>query len=295
MSQLDKLLKIDVENIETSKRALLSIFPESLILVEHFIDYFNDVFVEFGQESDYDRHQGLISKWAKDFSVSDTEILEFLRSAVLIGENHPNDKSQGAKEAIEEAQTILVRTMLCMRLQRDFMFGLSNILQGKITPAIGYVRIQAETMGIMKLMINNTTLALDWLNSSSANSTFYNDWHGKIKQAIKELNLNFDYNFASGHAIHSRVGGISKGILIGFKDKKPGEIVLSFREFDSPKELFYWFAYFMRVHKKIIDNIKTAIPELKKEDLFNNHFNSLQYLENKVWHIAKKIKDEIKP
>ena len=54
---LYKLIKLDTENIETSKNALLDIFPKSLELIEHFNNYFNDVFEELGKECDFDKHQ----------------------------------------------------------------------------------------------------------------------------------------------------------------------------------------------------------------------------------------------
>jgi len=292
---LDKLLTLDNENIEISKNALLSIFPKSLELVEHFNNYFNNVFEEFGKECDVNKHQSLISKWAKDLNASGLDILQFLRSAKLIGKAKSGDYTENAKESLLDAQTILVRVILCMRLQRDFLFGISELLKCRITPAIGYIRLQAETAGIMKVMTENNLIATDWLSSiSQKDNNFYRDWHKTIKDSLKSLNLGSDYDLASSLALHSRVGGIAKGMIIGHKYKKPGEMVLNYQEIDDPKELFFWFGYYIRFHKKIVNNIKTIIPELKKDYTFDLTFNSLELHENSVWNITKKLSREIK-
>ncbi len=292
---LEKLLKLDNDNIEISKSALLSIYPKALELVDHFNNYFNDVLKEFGKECDFDKHQSFVSKWAKDLNVSGIEVLQFLRSAKLIGNAKTGDKTESAQVSLLDAQTILVRIILCMRLQRDFLFGISDLLKCRISPATGYIRLQAETAGIMKAMTENNLIATDWLSSMTiSDNKFYLAWHKTIKKAIKSLKLESAYNLASNLALHSRIGGIAKGIIIGEKYKRPGELVLNYQEIEDQKELFYWFGYFMRFHKKIVDNIKIIIPELQKDYTFDHTFTSLEIQENNVWNIAKKLDKEIK-
>lgn len=289
---LDFLFECDTHNAEEAKQGLKQIFPNSLKLIDYYLQFFTDFAHLWGSECSYDKNQRVINDWAKTHNVKGIEILRYLNSATLIGKPTKIDKTQQAKSALVTAQSISVRSFLLMRLHRDFLYGLSDLLRFRITPSIGYIRIQSETSGLLKFFAENqtSTIVNEWLSTHTKEEgrSFHNKWHSKIKREIRILGLDGDYDSASGLALHSRIGGIAMGALIGSKDTNPGELRLNFQEIDDINDLFFWFGYYMRFHRKIIEKVELLFPEVSKDKIITEKFTSMLNLEQTLWEESKK-------
>jgi len=268
MSELDQILKIDSDNVEKTKRLLAQISPDSIEAIEVGTKALNQLGKVWGEQCKYDQYNEILELWGSEKGVSGNELLGMLKQATLIGPPPSGDSTADAKVNLDKATAVLARTYLILRLQRDFLFGMTDLLRLRITPALGYLRIQAETVGILKLLSDSPHIAQEWLNADIGESgkKFFNKHNRKVIKSISDLNLYDYYNRGSSLALHSRVGGVTAGLLIGDKNiAHPGIIQLNFQETDSPTVLFLWFCAYLRFHKLVLDQVNQFVPELDSD------------------------------
>jgi hypothetical protein len=169
-----------------------------------------------------------------------------------------------AKDAVEKAYSVVARIYLLLRLRRDFLFGLADLLRLRLTTAIGYLRVQAESIAALALMGGDPALARDWLAtcSRSEGKEFYRKHHQRIVQKLKQLDLYDYYEDGSNMSLHSRAFGVAPGIIIGEKGSPQGHIKLTYQEIDDAVILFLWFCVYLRAHEKMIKKLLEALPEV---------------------------------
>jgi hypothetical protein len=205
---------------------------------------------------------------------------------VLIGQANPQDSSGLAKESFHKAVSIIARAQLTLRLGRDFLFGITDLLRLRITPALGYLRLQAESMGILRLLYEHPEMGEEWLASADYDKgkAFFDKWNSRVVEKIRAYGLHRDYVRGSNVALHSRASGITMGFLLGEKEKeRPGEIRLLYQEIDDAGMLFIWFGVFLRFHRKLFLKVKDAIPELDDSQINASSIPTFLKLEDMIW------------
>lgn len=264
MTRADFLLAADFENAVKSKEALVGLFPEALDVVEAGAALFETLAREWGKICDYDDHHEVMGRWADSLGLKDDDALGFLSQAELIGQPPAADSSADAKRSFISAIAVVARAYLMIRIARDYIFGVTDILRLRITPATGYIRLQAESAGLLKLMSTEPEAAQAWFNSMIKNEgkEFYNVWHPKVKQQITDLGFREAYADASEQALHSRPWGVTRGVLIGAKGKPRGRIELIYQEEDEPILLLFALARYVGFHRRLCDSAASVYPEL---------------------------------
>jgi len=285
-SRLDRLIDCDTENIKESKRALVSIEPRSLECLEHAVSAFEQLAESFGKVCECDKHNRIINDWARGLGLRGETAANFLRDAVPIGRASSQDSFGLAKESYHKAVSIIARAQLTLRLGRDFLFGITDLMRLRITPAFGYLRLQAESTGILRLLYEHPEMGEEWLASADYDKgkAFYDKWNREIVERIRAYGLHPDYVRGSNMALHSRASGITMGFLLGEKEKdKPGEIRLLYQEIDDAGMLFIWFGAFLRFHRKLFLKMKDVIPELDDSHVNASSILSFLKLEDLIW------------
>jgi len=262
--EIDRLSDCDANNLAESRRVLLALHRESLNAVDDCAKLLEHVGVLFGQTCKYDKYQQQLDEWLKTQSGEPAQHVKFLEQATLIGKREGHDVIANAKRALESGNAVIARTYLVLRLGRDFLFGLSDLLRLRLTSMLGYLRIQVETAAILTLISSDSAMAVDWLNTADLKrgTEFYKKHHQRIIKKLKELSLHRYYEQGSSMALHSRVLGVASGIMIGKQIGSPGTVRLTYQEIDDHVILLLWFCVYLRAHKEIIDALPQALPEL---------------------------------
>ena len=285
-SKLNSLVGKDSDNIAASRQALNDIEPASLMAVEKAAEVLDNVPQLFGKICEYAKHHKVVSDWALSMGLRGEEELQLVRDAVLIGKPQASDQSEMAKESLEKAVSIISRCQLSLRLGRDFLFGTTDLLRLRITPALGYLRLQSETIAILRLLYEKPQMSEEWLASAypDGGKPFYDKWHREILKRIRDFGLHPDYLFGTNMALHSRASGLSMGIMVGASEKEiPGQTRFAYQEADDPGTLFFWFGMFLRFHQKLLLHLKDIFPELDSSAIDSSGLPEFLRLEQTVW------------
>ena len=292
MSNLDKLLTIDNENIDKIKRMLGEISPDCMEAIEIGTTAFERLGKAWGEHCQYDRYREDLQRWGTEKGVVGDEMLRMLKDATLIGSPPTGDSTPNAKLSLDKGTAVIARTYLMLRLQREFLYGVTDILRLRVTPALGYLRIQTETIGLLKLIHDSPHVAQEWLDADKgeAGKEFFNNHNGQVIKNIRDLNLYEDYNRGSSMALHSRVGGVMAGILIGGKRiEHPGIIQLTYQESDNPTIIFLWFCVFLNCHRRILDQIDRFVPALDADAIRQTNADRFGELVTNLWNILERM------
>lgn len=280
-SNIDNFIEIDQNNFDESKRALQELNSSSLETAEELYDFLNFIATEFGKVCGYDAQQKKFNKAINSIPPAGDvkEFIKLLELSPIIGTINGEDPIGDGKKALENGYSIVVRTFLLLRLARDFLRGLTEILKLRITPAIGILRLQAESIALISLIKDNSEIAHSWINAISTGKSllFFNKYHSRIVEKIKSFDLYDIYQRGSNMSQHSRIYGVGLGAIIGGKIAPPGTISLTFQEIDSQVFLLFWFYDFLRIHLNIIEKM----PEITSEidftgDTTQNKLNNLR-------------------
>lgn len=263
--EIDRLAECDKANLSESKRALLNLNTNSLAATDECAQLLENIGLSFGQACDYDKYNDQLNDWMKTQSGSAEEKFHFLEQATLIGQVGGTDPVAEAKGALVKACSVVARAYLLLRLRRDFLFGLTDLLRLRLTSAIGYLRVQTESIAILALLGGDSAMAVDWLNTCSRDEgkEFYKKYHRRIVEKLKELDLYDYYEDGSNMSLHSRVFGVAPGIGIGKKGVPQGRIKLTYQEVDDAVILFLWFCVYLRAHERMIKKLPEALPEVE--------------------------------
>jgi hypothetical protein len=199
-----------------------------------------------------------------------------------------HDPVAEAQDALRKGNSVIARVYLLLRLERDFLFGLSDLLRLRVTSMFGYLRVQTETVAILTLSSTDWAMAVDWLNSLEGGKEFYKKYQGRIINKLRQLGLHHYYEDGSNTSLHSRVGGVAPGILIGGKKQTPvRQLRLTYQEIDDKVTLFLWFCVFLKAHKEMIDKLPEAVPEIDFSQIdvgrFGTMIESLWATLNPLW------------
>lgn len=265
--QIDGLLDCDKGNIEQTRQALLDIHKDSLRAVDECADLFHRIGVLYGESGEFDKHNPTVQRWFKGKGGDPEQNLTSLRQAKLIGTVEGADLDAEAKAALERIDSVMARTYLLLRLGRDFLFGVTDLLRLRITSIHGYIRIQTESAAIIALSGAKDCgeFGTDWLHAYDSENgiKFYRKYHhSRILPKLKDLGLYDRFNSGSNIALHSRIGGVLGGIVSGQKNAKPGEIRLLYQEETSAVVIFYWFSFYLQAHQDILHALPKALPEV---------------------------------
>lgn len=275
MDLIDEFLDVDQKNILETKRVLYETDNSSLVainLCSKLLQKFADV---FGDKCNYSTNELIFNKWAKEQNLPFDEAFKLVKDSILIGSKDiENDDTSKAKKSIENIYSILSRIYLLLRLRRDFFLGMAELLRLRYTTAIGYYRLQCESIALLKVFSDMPSIAQEWMSafSTELSKKFYYKFHKKIVNVIKDFGLYSDYERAASFSMHSRILGLASGLIIGNKDsagKNKRVTRLVYNEIDDKISLFIWFTNYLKFHEKLILKLPYVLPEFENVDFDN--------------------------
>jgi hypothetical protein len=279
----DNLIESDEHNFRESKRVLAEFDPRALQAVDEFARLLTDIGDAFGKNSDYDKHNLALNEWLRSQAGDPEKIVRSLEDSAPPDEQDITDPDQQAREHLYRANSVIARTYLILRLRRDFLFGIADLLKLRLIPALGYLRIQSESTAILALMANSPAMAVDWLNPE-AGRKFYNRYHGEVVKKMRSLGIYEYYDQGSEMALHSRVHGVIPGVLVDQEANRRGEISITYQEFADPIDFLAWFGIFLQAHERLLAGIAEGFPEVSFNELNPNKYSEIAYT------VAEKLK-----
>jgi hypothetical protein len=97
---------------------------------------------------------------------------------------------------------------------RQFKWGATDLLRGRSTAVLGYGRLQAESVGLVHLFLQQPAAAQEWFAATSHDlgKAFYRKHQTKLVDLMRDHpGLEQAYKRGSGEALHVRVWVILRG------------------------------------------------------------------------------------
>jgi hypothetical protein len=155
-------------------------------------------------------------------------------------------------------------------IDRAYHWGVTDLLRMRLTPAIGYQRIEAEAFALICRMRDHPHIARKWKDivSDDDGVNFYKKNQGALRVEMTGAKLDFAYDSASGIALHVRFAGAAYGFRQESREEGETfvhEMKLLCQELD-PKEPQYFLAQtlgFLRTQDRIFAALPSAFPEVR--------------------------------
>lgn len=163
MTELDQLLEVDNDNIGVSTHNLRAVAPRSLELIELCACALKHLFSEYGGVCGYDDLQERLEVASTKIPGYGLEMLNHIYDSVLIGQVDGEDPVGDAHKVMLAELNIMSRVMLCLRVGREFMFSMSDLLRLRVSSSLGVLRTQAETVALIRMLGQDQDLGRQWL------------------------------------------------------------------------------------------------------------------------------------
>jgi hypothetical protein len=265
--EIDKLLEVDKYNVSLTRKVLNDFSPTLPEAINRASVLYKTVNRIFSQN--LNNHYQKLLHACREAHISNLRELKH-----KIDEQKPSNGRNlysKAKAEYEEFLSRETRAALLVRLGILYVTAAADILRMRLTGPQSYMRLQCETIALMKLMHDDATVAHKWRKiQSEGGRIFYKKYQSKLKSILKSFSLDREYDSASAIALHSRFSGLALGLRASssIKDGKVNQdIRINVQEFDpeKPHVFLVFVLQLLRVQQRIFSNLPTASPEIKDE------------------------------
>jgi len=257
MSELDELIQADGENISNSRRALTSFHPELSAALDTAAEMFKTLSRCMIGVLDDSADLATLADCAKELGIDENTLLSRIES------DRPDAVLDRARAAKLKYLARRARGIVFLLLQRHFMWAATDLLRARITAAFGYGRQQAESLALLFLMRDDSSIAKRWLKivSDSEGIQFYRKFQDRIRTEIDRLDLSGVYEEGSGASLHVRFKSAFRGLSF---EGGPDEIRLFYQEVreDDPFSYFLEVLSFLGIQVRVFQALGDAFPEV---------------------------------
>ena len=182
----------------------------------------------------------------------------------------PNLSNGGMDKATSnEWDAKLMRGFLLCRIGVLYGIAAAKFLRMRITTPFACIRIQCESLTLIKLMHESPELAQEWreIATDEQGAAFYRKYQSRVKEVLRSYSLAFSYDKASSLILHSRFPGIT----FGYQRLSPPDIdqlndffSLYAQEFnpDRPDPFLVYLIHMIIVQERIFSNLSNAALEI---------------------------------
>jgi hypothetical protein len=114
---------------------------------------------------------------------------------------------------VAEVQTKYQQGFLFARLGVLYAAAVADLLRMRLTAPLGYMRLQCESIALLKLMSEDFSITQQWVNiqSDKDGKAFFQKYQKRVMSILSTYDLADIYNQTSGSAMHSRFIGLARG------------------------------------------------------------------------------------
>ena len=179
----------------------------------------------------------------------------------------PHDVPLDNSPIVVEFVTKYQRGLLFTRIGVLYATAVADLLRMRLTAPLGYVRLQCESIALLKLMSEDSSIVQQWVNiqTDKDGTAFYKKYQPRVMSILSTYNLSDAYNQASGSALHSRFSELARGYKF-IRSEDDLRIIqghrINVQEFDPDKPQSFMLRVIfivLRVQALILANLKDAV------------------------------------
>lgn len=259
MTTTDELLRADSTNVPIALDLLRSFDPATSTVFETadgLFAAFNRCAAESYSHQDAADDERLAAL-ANGLSLSRDELIERIRSDESLS---PIDEARTTWNAMGARYS---KKIVLLLLSRYFRWGVADLLRLRITPVLGYGRLQAEACALLRLFVDNPRRAEEWQRTSQTEGggrRFFNETRGSLRTIMDRYRLSNFYERGSASSQHVRMGSAVSGLSITDEGMQ-----LRDQEVDpgNPGTYIRKALWFLSVQVTIFMNLLDAVPDVQ--------------------------------
>jgi len=189
-----------------------------------------------------------------------------------------------------EVSDALARRMLLQICWRAYRWGMTDLRRLRLTSSAGYMRVAAESIGLLLVFKNEPSLGRRWINPAEDMVKFFKESNPGVKTVLKEQGLTTAYDHGSAVAQHARFASAARGVRLS-----DGEVLDQEFDPENPVSFHLGLAYFLRVFKRVFLLFPSVFPSFETDESFKERVQEYNSLEEKTWWVLeRKYVEEIK-
>ncbi|MDY6792876.1 MAG: hypothetical protein SWH54_16550 [Thermodesulfobacteriota bacterium] len=257
MTDINQLIEADEENSKQSQKLFNQFDPLLITSFDDASNLFNTFFRSFSHGARDDDTQGSISELAKKGGLTESEFKE-----VLDG-NKPSKLADDLFNEIisnrNDFYSRRARALLLLHAYRSYMYAATDIRRLRVGTALGFMRLEIESIALMSLFQVNNELPYRWVNlkGDQQGKAFFNKTKNNVSEFSIQFDLTVEWNLASSAAQHSRFIGLVDGLSISRtsqSDRYADNFSVAFQDFDpeKPEQMIVRALYILRTQVKLL-------------------------------------------
>jgi hypothetical protein len=198
-----------------------------------------------------------------------------------------NDKLNSFPRDIRPDDAVVValladryRALIFARIGVFYSAAVADLLRMRLTVPLGYLRLQCESMALLKLMSEDPAITQQWagIQSDKEGRAFFQKYQKRVMAILNTYDLSNTYDHTSGAALHSRFIGLAQGYRSrSYQDglRVIQEDRINLQEFDpeNPHRFMIEVIFtVLRTQALIFANLRDAIPEINDPLLLETRF-----------------------
>ena len=172
------------------------------------------------------------------------------------------------------------RALLFARIGVFYSAAVADLLRMRLTVPLGYLRLQCESIALLKLMSGNPSVTQQWVSiqTDKDGRTFFQQHQPRVKDILRAYDLSDIYEHASSAALHSRFIGLAQGYKSACREdglRIIQEDRINLQEFNPESSHHFMIEVIftvLRAQALIFANLRDAIPEINDPLLLETRF-----------------------
>lgn len=259
MSRINELLQADAANAPIAIDLFRAFDPgtiETFEVAGELFEAFNRCAAESFSELDAANDLQLVTI-AQNLGLSRNELIAELRSDTTRPEV---DRARTLWKAIGARSA---KRFVLLLLSRYFRWAVADLLRLRVTPILGYGRLQAEACALLRLFVEEPDRAEEWLRttlSEQGGRRFYKQTQRSLTTIMTRYRLSGFYEQGSASSQHVRMTSAVLGLSITDMGTQ-----LRDQEIDpeDPGSYFRRALWFLNVQVTVFASLVDSVPEVR--------------------------------
>jgi len=284
--RIEQLLAADEANIRVSPQLMAALDSWMVKAFEDTATLYRLLYRRLGDWEVENTQDTRLRDIARAHGITDKQLIERLNS----GQAQDID---GAEAAYARLWTLRVVKIIVLTCQRYWAWGAAELFRLRITSAQGYLRLEAESLALVALFLQDDALADRWSHifARQEGQRFFRDTQSQVKEILRRFDLNNTYDLASGSSQHARMAGMVRSLI-----SSGGELRLPDQDFnkDDPYSFHLAVAHFHRIQTRILPGLAAVLPGVR-DDEWERHEAAFVRRAAELWQLLeRRYSDEIR-
>lgn len=259
MTRIERLLETDAANAPVAIELLRSFDPATVQVLEvagELFESFNACAAASFSELDAADDRELVTV-AEKLGLTREDLI------AAIGSNNASPEVVRARTLWKAMGARHAKTFLLLLLSRYFRWAVADLLRLRVTPVLGYGRLQAEACGLLRLFVEQPDRAGEWVRASLSDGDgrrFYRQTQAALRTIMTRYGLNAFYERGSASSQHVRMTSAVMGLSITDMGTRLRDQEI---DPDDAGSYFRRALWFLSVQVIVFANLAECVPEVR--------------------------------